>query len=67
MEKGIYGDASDGKGRTINKLLIDDQHRHLWRRGIIDDVINPLGNAAPRRPGSPGSAASRRPGDDAER
>jgi hypothetical protein len=39
MEKGIYGDASDGKGRTINKLLIDDQHRHLWRRGIIYDVI----------------------------
>src|SRR5262245_66404952 len=29
--KVIYGGVRNGKARTINKLLIDDQHRHLWR------------------------------------
>jgi hypothetical protein len=31
MNEVIYGSASNRKVRAINKLLIDDQRRHLWR------------------------------------
>src|SRR5262245_4724578 len=45
--KGIYGDASRGKRRSINKLLIDDRPWHLW------SVTSPMARTSPQSPASP--------------
>ena len=77
----IYGEAGNGKRRVINKLLIDDRHGHLWRVVTYGCASKWLDSSWPglSRPsrsvwhgrdhgdsGSPGLAAARRPGDDAE-
>jgi len=31
LQTDIYGDVGDGESHNINKLLIDDRFRHLWR------------------------------------